>query len=132
MPKSKILKSRKSDLIKKVSDSLKAKDLKPKQNLKPIREHVADMSMVKKESSKRSISRRASDIEATVDKALKTGDKKLATSSARLAAASGDTGLLRKLIKKERIGSKVKKRYEEAKTPYRRVLASPDIEDKIR
>ena len=31
---------------------------------------------------------------------------------------------VRKLIKKERIGSKVIKRYDEAKTPYRRVLAS--------
>jgi len=39
---------------------------------------------------------------------------------------------VRKLIKKERIGSKVTKRYDEAKTPYRRVLASPDIEDKIK
>jgi len=39
---------------------------------------------------------------------------------------------VRKLIKKERIGSKVIKRYDEAKTPYRRVLASPDIKDKIK
>jgi len=39
---------------------------------------------------------------------------------------------VRKLIKKERIGSKVIKRYDEAKTPYRRVLASPDIEDGIK
>jgi len=39
---------------------------------------------------------------------------------------------VRKLIKKERIGSKVIKRYDEAKTPYRRVLASPDIEDDIK
>ena len=39
---------------------------------------------------------------------------------------------VRKLIKKERIRSKVIKRYDEAKPPYRRVLASPDIEDKIR
>lgn len=39
---------------------------------------------------------------------------------------------VRKLIKKERIGSKVIKKYDEAKTPYRRVLASPDIEDKIK
>ncbi|TFB08509.1 transposase [Candidatus Atribacteria bacterium MT.SAG.1] len=39
---------------------------------------------------------------------------------------------VRKLIKKERIGSKVIKRYDEAKTPYRRVLASPDIEDKVK
>jgi len=39
---------------------------------------------------------------------------------------------VRKLMKKERIGSKVIKRYDEAKTPYRRVLASPDIEDEIK
>jgi len=39
---------------------------------------------------------------------------------------------VRKMIKKERIGSKVIKRYNEAKTPYRRVLASPNIEDKIK
>jgi len=39
---------------------------------------------------------------------------------------------VRKLIKKERIGSKVTKRYDEAKTPYRRVLASPGIEDEIK
>jgi len=39
---------------------------------------------------------------------------------------------VRKLIKKERIGSKVIKRYDEAKTPYGRVLASPDIKDEIK
>jgi hypothetical protein len=39
---------------------------------------------------------------------------------------------VRKLIKKERIGSKVTKRYDKAKTPYRRVLASPDIKDEIK
>jgi len=39
---------------------------------------------------------------------------------------------VRKLIKKERIGSKVIKRYDQAKTPYRRVLASPDIKDEIK
>jgi hypothetical protein len=39
---------------------------------------------------------------------------------------------VRKLIKKERIESKVIKRYDEAKTPYRRVLASPDIKDEIK
>jgi len=39
---------------------------------------------------------------------------------------------VRKLIKKERIGSKVTKRYDEAKTPYRRVLASPNIVDEIK
>jgi len=36
------------------------------------------------------------------------------------------------LIKKERIGSKVIKRYDEAKTHYQRVLASPNIDDKIK
>jgi len=39
---------------------------------------------------------------------------------------------VRKLIKKERIGSKVIKRYDEAKTPYRRVLTSPDIKEEIK
>ena len=39
---------------------------------------------------------------------------------------------VRKLIKKERIGSKVTKRYDEAKTPYRRVLTSPDIKEEIK
>ena len=39
---------------------------------------------------------------------------------------------VRKLIKKEKIGSKITKTYDEAKTPYRRVLASPDIEDEIK
>ncbi len=39
---------------------------------------------------------------------------------------------VRKLIKKGRIGSKVIKKYNEAKTPYRRVLASPDIEDEVK
>ena len=39
---------------------------------------------------------------------------------------------VRKLIKKERIGSKVIKRYDEAKTPYRRVLASPGIKEEIK
>ena len=39
---------------------------------------------------------------------------------------------VRKLIKKERIGSKITKTYDEAKTPYRRVLASPDIKDEIK
>ena len=33
---------------------------------------------------------------------------------------------------KKKIGGKVIKRYDEAKTPYRRVLASPDIEGKIK
>jgi len=39
---------------------------------------------------------------------------------------------VRKLIKKERIGSKVIKRYDEAKTPYRRVLESPHIKEEIK
>jgi len=39
---------------------------------------------------------------------------------------------VRKLTKKERIGSKVTKRYDEVKTPYRRVLASPNIKDEIK
>ena len=39
---------------------------------------------------------------------------------------------VRKLIKKKRIGSKVIKRYDEAKTPYRRVLASPNIKEEIK
>jgi hypothetical protein len=39
---------------------------------------------------------------------------------------------VRKLIKKEKIGSKVIKRYDEAKTPYRRVLESPHIKDEIK
>lgn len=34
-----------------------------------------------------------------------------------------------KLIRKERIGSKVKKKYDKPKTPYRRVLESPDVTD---
>lgn len=36
---------------------------------------------------------------------------------------------IRKLVEKERIESKVIKRYDEAKTPYRRVLALPDISE---
>jgi hypothetical protein len=39
---------------------------------------------------------------------------------------------VRKLIKKERIGSKVIKRYDETKTPYPRVLASSNIKDEIK
>lgn len=39
---------------------------------------------------------------------------------------------VRKLIKKEIRGSKVSKRYNGTKTPYRRVLASPNIEDEVR
>jgi len=39
-----------------------------------------------------------------------------------------------KLIGKRRVGSKVRKQYDTARTPYRRVLASPDVfeEDKER
>ena len=33
------------------------------------------------------------------------------------------------LLEKERHGAKVRKRYERAKTPYQRVLASPDVEE---
>ena len=32
-----------------------------------------------------------------------------------------------KLIEKTRIGSKISKKYDKAQTPYRRVLASPDV-----
>ena len=39
---------------------------------------------------------------------------------------------MRKLIKKERVGSKIKKQYGEAITPYRRVLASPYISEEIK
>ena len=39
---------------------------------------------------------------------------------------------VRKLVKKVRIRSKVTKRYDEAKTPYRRVLASFDTKDEIK
>jgi len=34
---------------------------------------------------------------------------------------------VRKLVAKERVGSKVHKRYDQAQTPYRRVLASPEV-----
>ncbi len=34
---------------------------------------------------------------------------------------------VRKLISKERVGSKVRKKYDLARTPYRRVLAAPDV-----
>ena len=39
---------------------------------------------------------------------------------------------VRKLIQKERMGSKIKKRYDIAQTPYRRVLSSPHIKDEIK
>jgi hypothetical protein len=37
-----------------------------------------------------------------------------------------------KLVSKTRKGSKVSKKYDEAKTPFRRVLECPDIDDKIK
>jgi hypothetical protein len=37
-----------------------------------------------------------------------------------------------KLVRKERIGSRVKKTYDEAKTPYRRVLESPHIPKRVK
>ena len=41
---------------------------------------------------------------------------------------------VRKLLSKERVGSKVRKRYDRAQTPYQRVLASPLVgeEDKAK
>ncbi len=39
---------------------------------------------------------------------------------------------VRKLVKKERIGSRIIKRYDVAKTPFRRVLASPVIPEEIK
>lgn len=39
---------------------------------------------------------------------------------------------LRKLIKKERVGAKVKKTYDAPRTPYRRVLEIPEIPDKTK
>jgi hypothetical protein len=39
---------------------------------------------------------------------------------------------VRKLVQKERIGSRIKKRYDVAKTPYRRVLSCPSIPDEIK
>jgi len=36
------------------------------------------------------------------------------------------------LLEKERHGAKVRKRYERAKTPYQRVLASPDVEEEVK
>ena len=35
-----------------------------------------------------------------------------------------------KLVSKERVGSKVRKRYDRAQTPYQRVLASPLVGEK--
>ncbi len=37
-----------------------------------------------------------------------------------------------KLIYKERIGSKVKKRYDNPKTPYQRIISSPDVSDQVK
>jgi len=37
-----------------------------------------------------------------------------------------------KLIDKTRVGSKVRKQYDTAQTPYQRVLASPDIDDSVK
>jgi hypothetical protein len=37
-----------------------------------------------------------------------------------------------KLVEKERVGSRVKKRYEGAKTPYLRLLESEDVEDRVK
>lgn len=39
---------------------------------------------------------------------------------------------VRKLVQKERIGSKIKKRYDVAQTPYRRVLASTLVSEEIK
>jgi hypothetical protein len=37
-----------------------------------------------------------------------------------------------KLVEKKRVGSKVRKKYDTAQTPYQRVLASPDIDDSVK
>ena len=37
-----------------------------------------------------------------------------------------------KLLEKTRIGSKVRKKYDEAQTPYQRVLASPDVSKEVK
>ena len=39
---------------------------------------------------------------------------------------------VRKLVQKERFGSRIKKHYDIAQTPYRRVLSSPHIKDEIK
>ena len=39
---------------------------------------------------------------------------------------------VRKLIQKERMGSRIKKRYDIAQTPYHRILSSPHIKDEIK
>jgi hypothetical protein len=37
-----------------------------------------------------------------------------------------------KLVSKEQVGAKVKKRYDAAKTPYQRVLDSPQVTDEVK
>ena len=37
-----------------------------------------------------------------------------------------------KLVSKERVGAKVKKRYDAATTPYQRVLDSPQVPDEVK
>src|SRR5271169_644961 len=37
-----------------------------------------------------------------------------------------------KLLEKTRIGSKVRKKYDEAQTPYQRVIASPDVSNEVK
>jgi len=39
---------------------------------------------------------------------------------------------VRKLIVKERVGAKVRKKYDQAKTPYQRVLASLDVSEEAK
>jgi len=39
---------------------------------------------------------------------------------------------VRKLTEKKRMGSKITKRYDEAKIPFRRLLASPDITEEVK
>ncbi|MBI1883580.1 MAG: hypothetical protein HYS08_05185 [Chlamydiae bacterium] len=37
-----------------------------------------------------------------------------------------------KLISKERVGGKIKRRYDIAKTPYQRVMESPDVSEAVK
>jgi hypothetical protein len=39
---------------------------------------------------------------------------------------------VRKVIGKEQVGGKVRKIYDRAKTPYQRVLSSPDVKDEAK
>jgi hypothetical protein len=39
---------------------------------------------------------------------------------------------VRKLIRKERVGAKVRKYYDQARTPYRRVLAAPEVDEETK